>query len=98
MLESIIDAEVALTFVGDGNLAGDGNFDGESNLASLAFGGFACRASCWWRTLSCCMRERPAIVRVRFLLLPDASMTPAVAGRAPPSAPSARDKRSVSEE
>ena len=44
------------------------------------------------------MRERSAIVRVRIVLLPDAPVTPAVAGRAPPSAPSAWEERSVSEE
>jgi hypothetical protein len=46
-----------------------------------------------------CMRDRSAIVRVRrIMFLPEAPMTPAIAGRAPPSAPSARDEPSVSEE
>ena len=98
MLEAIIDEEVALAFAGDDNLAGGGNLAGDGSIASLAFGGFARRASCCWRTLSCCMRERSAIVRVRIVVLPEAPMTPAIAGRAPPSAPSARGERSVSEE
>ena len=45
-----------------------------------------------------CTRERSAIVGERIVLLPDAPMTPAMAGRVPPSAPSARDEPSVSEE
>jgi len=45
-----------------------------------------------------CMRERSANVRVRIVLLPEAPMTPAIAGSAPPSAPSARDEPSVSKE
>jgi hypothetical protein len=38
------------------------------------------------------------IVRVRIVVPPEAPMTPAIAGRASPSAPSARDEPSVSEE
>ena len=51
-----------------------------------------CTSSFCWLTV---MRDRSAIVGV---LLPEAPMTPAIAGRAPPSAPSARDEPSVSEE
>ena len=56
-----------------------------------------CTSSFCWLTMSgmSCMRDRSAIVGV---LLPEAPMTPAIAGRAPPSAPSARDEPSVSEE
>jgi hypothetical protein len=59
-----------------------------------------CTSSFCWLTMSgmCCMRERSAIVRVRIVLLPEAPMTPAIAGCAPPSAPSARDEPSVSKE
>ena len=54
-----------------------------------------------WLTTSgmSCMRDRSAIVRVRrIVFLPEAPMTPAIAGRAPHSAPSAWDEPSVSEE
>jgi hypothetical protein len=44
------------------------------------------------------MRALRHIVRVRIMILPEAPMTPAIAGCAPPSAPSARDEPSVSEE
>jgi len=44
------------------------------------------------------MRALRHIVRVRIMLLPEALMTPAIAGCAPPSAPSARDEPSVSKE
>ena len=56
-----------------------------------------CTSSFCWLTMSgmSCMRDRSAIVGV---LLPEAPMTSAIAGRAPPSAPSARDEPSVSEE
>ena len=45
-----------------------------------------------------CMRDRSAIVRVRIVFLPEAPMTPAIAGRAPPLGPSAWEGPSVSEE
>ena len=47
-----------------------------------------------------CMRarERSAIVGVRIEILPEAPMTPAIAGHVPTSAPYARDEPSVSEE
>jgi hypothetical protein len=59
-----------------------------------------CTSSFCWLTMSgmSCMRERSAIVRVRIVLLPEAPMTPAIAGCAPPSAPSAREEPSVSKE
>ena len=43
-------------------------------------------------------RERSAIVGLRIEILPEAPMTPAIAGHVPTSAPYARDEPSVSEE